>query len=91
MRALITGGAGFIGSHLAEALILEGHKVTVLDDLSTGRRENVAHLSNASAFRCVVGSVTDAGIVRPLVEEADAVLQRIERMELAGRACAVLQ
>jgi len=73
MRALITGGAGFIGSHLAEALILQGHKVTVLDDLSTGRRENVAHLSHSPAFRCVVGSVTNATAVKPLVEEADAV------------------
>ena len=73
MRALITGGAGFIGSHLAESLILQGHNVTVLDDLSTGRRENVAHLSNSPAFRFVVGSVTDAATVTPLVEEADAV------------------
>ena len=73
MRALITGGAGFIGSHLAEALILQGHEVAVLDDLSTGRRENVAHLSNSPAFRFVVGSVTDAATVTPLVEEADAV------------------
>ena len=45
MRALITGGAGFIGSHLAEALIVQGHSVAVLDDLSTGRLENIAHLS----------------------------------------------
>jgi UDP-glucose 4-epimerase len=73
MRALITGGAGFIGSHLAEALVLQGHNVTVLDDLSTGQRENVAHLSNSPAFRCVVGSVTDASAVTPLVEEADVV------------------
>jgi UDP-glucose 4-epimerase len=73
MRALITGGAGFIGSHLAEALVLQGHQVTVLDDLSTGRRENVAHLSNSPAFRCVVGSVTDPTAVAPLVEQADAV------------------
>ena len=73
MRALITGGAGFIGSHLAESLILQGHNVTVLDDLSTGRRENVAHLSNSPAFRLVVGSVTDATAVTPLVEEADVV------------------
>jgi UDP-glucose 4-epimerase len=73
MRALITGGAGFIGSHLAEVLILQGHEVTVLDDLSTGRRENVAHLSHSPAFRCIVGSVTDSTVVTPLVEEADAV------------------
>ena len=44
MRVLITGGAGFIGSHLAEALLAEGHAVTALDDLSTGRRANVAAL-----------------------------------------------
>ena len=73
MRALITGGAGFIGSHLAEALILQGHEVTVLDDLSTGRRENVVHLTKSPAFRCVVGSVTDAAAVAPLVEEVDVV------------------
>ena len=56
MRALLTGGAGFIGSHLAEALILQGHEVVVLDDLSTGRLENVAHLASSPGFRCVVGS-----------------------------------
>ena len=73
MRALITGGAGFIGSHLAEALILQGHEVVVLDDLSTGRLENVAHLASSPGFRCVVGSVTDAGAVAPLVEQAEVV------------------
>jgi UDP-glucose 4-epimerase len=73
MRALITGGAGFIGSHLAEALIMQGHEVVVLDDLSTGRLENVAHLSSSPGFRCVVGSVTDAGAVLPLVEHVDVV------------------
>ena len=46
MRALITGGAGFIGSHLAEKLLALGHDVTVLDDLSTGSAENIAHLKH---------------------------------------------
>jgi len=73
MRALITGGAGFIGSHLAETLIMQGHEVVVLDDLSTGRLENVAHLSSSAAFRVVVGSVTDASAVWPLVEQVDVV------------------
>ena len=73
MRALITGGAGFIGSHLAEILALQGHEVTVLDDLSTGRRENISHLSRFPGFRCVVGSVTDQAAVDPLVEQSDAV------------------
>ena len=73
MRALITGGAGFIGSHLAETLILQGHEVIVLDDLSTGQLENIAHLSQRRGFRCVIGSVTDAKAVAPLVEQSDVV------------------
>jgi UDP-glucose 4-epimerase len=73
MRALITGGAGFIGSHLAETLVLQGHHVTVLDDLSTGRLENIGHLAGAPGFRCVVETVTNESVVMPLVEQADAV------------------
>lgn len=73
MRALITGGAGFIGSHLAESLILQGHEVVVLDDLSTGRLENVAHLSRMPGFRCVVDSVTNESTVAQLVEQVDTV------------------
>lgn len=73
MRALITGGAGFIGSHLAEALVLQGHQVTVLDDLSTGRLENIAHLAGAPGFRCIVDTVTSDAAVEPLVEQTDAV------------------
>jgi len=73
MRALITGGAGFIGSHLAEALVLQGHQVTVLDDLSTGCLENIAHLASAPGFRCIVDTVTSEAAVEPLVEQADVV------------------
>ena len=73
MRALITGGAGFIGSHLAETLMLQGHDVTVVDDLSTGRLENVSHLTHRPNFRCVVGTVTSDATVAPLVEESDVV------------------
>jgi UDP-glucose 4-epimerase len=73
MRALITGGAGFIGSHLAETFILQGHQVVVLDDLSTGRLENVAHLSRMPDFRCVVDSVTNESMVAQLVEQVDTV------------------
>ena len=73
MRALITGGAGFIGSHLAESLALQGREVTVLDDLSTGRRENVAHLAGLPGFRLVVDSVLNESVVAPLVEQADVV------------------
>jgi UDP-glucose 4-epimerase len=73
MRALITGGAGFIGSHLAETLTLQGHQVTVLDDLSTGRLENVAHLAKTPGFRCVIDSVTNESVLLPLVDQADVV------------------
>ena len=55
-RALITGGAGFIGSHLAESLIADGYAVTALDDLSTGSEENIAHLDK---LELVVGDTAD--------------------------------
>jgi UDP-glucose 4-epimerase len=73
MRALITGGAGFIGSHLAETLLLQGHEVTVLDDLSTGSLDNVAHLRGIPGFECVIDTVTNDAVVQQLVERADVV------------------
>lgn len=73
MRALITGGAGFIGSHLAETLALQGHQVIVLDDLSTGRLENIAHLSRFPGFRYAIDSVTNQAVVDSLVAEVDVV------------------
>jgi UDP-glucose 4-epimerase len=73
MRYLITGGAGFIGSHLADALIARGDEVVALDDLSTGRESNVAHLEGTQAFRLVRGSVLDEDIVDALVGESDVV------------------
>ena len=71
MRVLITGGAGFIGSHLAEVLLDQGHHVSVLDNLSTGRMENIAHLENRRRFDVTIGSVTDDRLVSDLVEDAD--------------------
>lgn len=73
MKILITGGAGFIGSHLCERLISEGHHVTVLDDLSTGRLENLAALDRTPALRFVKGTILDADLVRDLVTGADVV------------------
>lgn len=70
---LVTGGAGFIGSHLCEALLSAGHRVLVLDDLSTGSRGNVAHLEASPRFRLSVGNVCDRAALAPLVAEADAV------------------
>jgi len=65
MRVLVTGGAGFIGSHLVDALVARGDDVVVLDDLSTGRRENLA--AAGPRARLVVGSVTDSEAVRAAV------------------------
>ena len=57
MNYLITGGAGFIGSHLADALLAQGHRVTALDDLSTGRRENLQQALDSKSFELVVGNI----------------------------------
>jgi UDP-glucose 4-epimerase len=73
MKVLITGGAGFIGSHLSERLIAEGHAVTALDDLSTGRRENLAGMAGSNRFRLIEGSVLDAALVQGLVDDADVI------------------
>lgn len=73
MRVLLTGGAGFVGSHLAEALIAANHDVEILDDLSTGSLDNVAHLQDHPRFRCQIGTVMDPAVVGPMVERADFV------------------
>ena len=57
MKILITGGAGFIGSHLADKLIEQGHEITVIDNLSTGRYSNVAHLEDRERFRLIIDTV----------------------------------
>ncbi len=73
MTYLVTGGAGFIGSHLAERLLAGGDRVLILDDLSTGRFENIAHLEGKPGFELRVASVTDPAIVERCVTECDAV------------------
>jgi UDP-glucose 4-epimerase len=71
MTSLITGGAGFIGSHLAEALLKKGHKVNVVDDLSTGRLENIQHLQDKPDFSFVEGDISDESLMESLIAEAD--------------------
>ena len=73
MRFLITGGAGFVGSHLAECLLDRGHRVHVLDDLSTGAIENIRHLKGRPDFGYTVESASNTPVVAELVDEADCV------------------
>ncbi|MFO0958923.1 MAG: GDP-mannose 4,6-dehydratase [Isosphaeraceae bacterium] len=74
MRILITGGAGFIGSHLAEAYLARGDEVLVLDDLSTGSINNIRHLRNHPRFELTIESVHHRSAVAELVDQADAVV-----------------
>jgi UDP-glucose 4-epimerase len=73
MRALITGGAGFIGSHLAEAMLALGESVFVLDNLSTGSMENIVHLKGRAGFEYFIDSVENEGLLAELVDRADVV------------------
>ena len=73
MKALITGGAGFVGSHLAEALVTRGYSVTAIDNLSTGVMANVASLKDNPHFQLVIGDVTERSVLLPLVEECEVV------------------
>ena len=71
MRILVTGGAGFIGSHLCERLLIDGHAVTALDDFSTGRGQNLAQIEGTQGFRLVEGSILDTQLLGSLVNDCD--------------------
>lgn len=73
MRVLITGGAGFIGSHLAERFINDGHTVQILDNLSTGSIENIAHLKDRQGFTCNINSVANEPLLAEMIDRADVV------------------
>ena len=73
MRALITGGAGFIGSHLAEVLLDRGDQVAVIDDLSTGRIENIQALKTRAGFSYVIDTIHNRSVMAELVDDADVV------------------
>jgi UDP-glucose 4-epimerase len=73
MRALITGGAGFIGSHLADFLLSEGHEVFVLDNLSTGSIANIVHLKAHPRFHYVIDSVDSEPVLAELIDQSEVV------------------
>lgn len=70
---LITGGAGFIGSHLAERLLADGHRVTILDDLSTGRYSNIAHLEGQGGVEIIIETVLNESLMEMLIQRSDRV------------------
>jgi UDP-glucose 4-epimerase len=73
VRALITGGAGFIGSHLAEALLNEGHEVDVIDNLSTGSIRNIGHLKSHPKFKYVIDTLTNEPLLAELIDRNDVI------------------
>ena len=73
MRALITGGAGFIGSHLAEALLDAGHEVDIIDNLSTGSIRNVGHLKSNPRFQYVIDTLTNEPLLAELIDRNDVI------------------
>ena len=73
MRVLVTGGAGFIGSHLCERLVLDGHTVTAIDNFSTGKASNLTSLMGLENFTLIEGSILDTNVVNPLIENAEYV------------------
>jgi UDP-glucose 4-epimerase len=73
VRALITGGAGFIGSHLSEALLDGGHEVLILDNLSTGSIDNITHLKGRPGFSYVIDTVTNEPLLAEMIDQCDVV------------------
>jgi UDP-glucose 4-epimerase len=73
MQILVTGGAGFIGSHLCERLLIEGHQVTVLDSVSTGRLSNLKNIVASPQLMIIEGSILDGNVLNPLIKETDYV------------------
>lgn len=82
-RVLVTGGAGFIGSHLVDRLLAEGFEVTVLDDFSAGRMENVSCHNGVRGFHLVRGDVRDVGLVEKVVDGVEGVFHEAALVDVA--------
>lgn len=76
MNYIVTGGAGFIGSHIAEYLVSHGHEVTIIDNLHSGSAENIRHLLKNPGFYFVEGSITDLGLLRDVCKGADGIFHQ---------------
>ena len=81
MRILVTGGGGFIGSHLCDRLVLDGHKVIALDNFSTGKLTNLDDLISNPGFTVVEGSVLNSELLRDLMESVDYVFHLQPQLE----------
>ena len=73
VRVLITGGAGFIGSHLAEILLRQDHEVSIIDNLSTGSIDNISHLKGTPGFRYTIETITNEPVLAELIDQSDVV------------------
>jgi UDP-glucose 4-epimerase len=82
--AVVTGGAGFIGSHLTEELLRRGYQVTVFDNLSTGKRSNIEHLATGRRLSFVEGSVGDLGQLRKILTGADIIFHQAAIASVPG-------
>src|SRR5437773_12473625 len=78
MHYLITGGAGFIGSHLAERLLRDGHNVTILDDLCTGSIHNIEHLKTRPGFRYIIDTIFNRPLLAELIDDSAAAFHLAE-------------
>lgn len=82
LRILVTGGAGFIGSHIVDRLLKEGFEVTVVDNLSTGQRENITQHKDRKDFHFIEGDIQDRTLVKKVVENVDAVFHEAARVSV---------
>ena len=85
MRVLITGGAGFIGSHLTERLVARGDRVVLLDNLSTGSMDNVRHLKSSTLLQYHLDNIENRQLVAELVDDADVVVHLAAAVAGRGR------